>query len=141
MDNPLSWDYLTTVPGPNEVFGVFSTIFLVVFVIGFVVSIILYNGWGRRVIKDPILGRMLRRWSAWALAIFTFGLFVFAIRWLQINPLNLGMRIWMWISWLALAALVVYAIYDYRTHYKEAKIAYEEEQQRRVYARRAPGAT
>jgi fatty acid desaturase len=140
MDNPFSWDYLTTVPGPNEVFGPFAVIFLVLFGLGFIVSIILYNGGGRRFIKDPILARMARKWSAWALIVFTFGLFVFVIRWLQINPLTLGMRIWMWISFVALLGLIGYAIYDYRQHYEEEKAAYEESRARRHIGKRAPGA-
>jgi len=31
LDNPISWDYLSTVPGPNEVFGPLAILYLVVF--------------------------------------------------------------------------------------------------------------
>ena len=131
MDNFFSWDYMTTVPGPNEVFGTFSTIYLSVFVIGFFVSLVVYNGWARRIFPNPVLHRMAQRWSGYGLILFTVGLFMFAIRWLQINPFTLGMRIWMWLAWITLICLIVYIILDYAMNYQDNLIEYQQQQQRR----------
>ncbi len=137
MDNPFSWDYLTTVPGPNEVFGPFAVIFLIVFGIGFTISTAIYSGWGRYFISDPVLRRMARRWSGWAMTLFGLGLFFFAIRWLQINPLSFGMRIWLWLSWLALLAFALVIGWDIRKNYPAQKAAYEELQRKQQYLRPA----
>lgn len=136
MDNPFSWDYLTTTPGPDEVFGPFAIIFLVVFAIGFIASVVLYSTGGKNIIPNPVLRRLSRRWSGWAVAVFTVGLFFFAIRWLQINPITFGQRIWLWISWLLLLAFVIWVAYDLRTHYASAKQSYEEHRLKQQYMRR-----
>ncbi|CAN5740125.1 hypothetical protein BH23CHL4_BH23CHL4_25570 [soil metagenome] len=135
MDNPFSWDYLTTVPGPNEVFGPFAIAFLIIFTIGFVVSIVIYNNWAKRRFKDPVLHRMAKRWAGIGLILFTLGLFFFLIRWLQINPFDLGMRIWMWLSVASLIALFGYMVYDHKAHYAAARAAYDDLVQQRMYAR------
>ncbi|HEY8447404.1 MAG TPA: hypothetical protein VIL01_09875 [Thermomicrobiales bacterium] len=137
MDNPFSWDYLTTVPGPNEVFGPFAVIFLIVFGLGFILSTAIYSGWDRRLIGDPVLRRMARRWSGWAMALFGIGLFFFGIRWLQINPLTFGMRIWLWLCWLALIIFGAYVAWYIRSNYAEQKAAYEEYQRKQQYLRPA----
>jgi amino acid permease len=136
MDNPFSWDYLTTTPGPDEVFGPFAIIFLVVFVIGFIASVVLYSTGGKNIIPDPVLRRLSRRWSGWAVAVFTIGLFFFAIRWLQINPITFGERIWLWVSRVILLAFVIYVAIDFRTHYASAKQSYEEHRRKQQYLRR-----
>jgi hypothetical protein len=133
MDNPFSWDYLTTVPGPNEVFGPFAVFFLIVFGLGFAASLIVYNDLARRWIKDPVLHRMAKRWAGFGLVLFALGLFFFLIRWLQINPFDLGMRIWLWLSLLGLIALIVYVVYDYKSHYPAARAAYDDMVAQRLY--------
>jgi hypothetical protein len=137
MDNPFSWDYLTTTPGSNEVFGPFAVVFLIVFVFGFVVSVAIYSGGARNLIPDPVLRRIARRWSGWAVAVFGLGLFFFAIRWLQINPLSFGSRIWLWISCLLLLVLIGLIAYDIWAHYREDKLAYEEHMRKQQYLRPA----
>lgn len=134
MDNPFSWDYLTTVPGPNEVFGPFAVVFLIFFVTGFIVSLIIYNDWAKKWFKDPVLHRMAKRWSGIGLVLFTLGLFFFLIRWLQINPFDLGMRLWLWLCLLGLVALIAYIVYDYKAHYPAARAAYEDQVKQRLYA-------
>jgi uncharacterized membrane protein len=136
MDNPFSWDYLTTTPGPDEVFGPFAIIFLIVFVIGFIASVVLYSTGGKNIISDPVLRRLSRRWSGWAVAVFSVGLFFFAIRWLQINPISFGQRIWLWVCCLLLLAFVIYVAVDLRRHYASAKQSYEEHRLKQQYMRR-----
>lgn len=139
MDNPFSWDYLKTVPGPNEVFGPFSIIYLILFVVGFIVSIVIYNGWAKQWFDDPVLHRMARKWAGIAIVIFGLGLLFFLIRWLQINPFGFARRYWLYLSLIALVVLVAYAIWDYRTHYPALKAQYDEQVRRRSYARASAG--
>lgn len=135
MDNPFSWDYMRTVPGTDEVFGTFSILYLILFIIGFALSIVIYNGWAKQRFSDPILHRLARKWAGIAIVIFGMGLFFFLIRWLQINPFGLARRYWLWLSLLALVVLVVYAIWDYKTHYAVLKAQYDEQQRRRQFSR------
>jgi hypothetical protein len=113
MDNPFSWDYLTTTPGSNEVFGAFAIGFLVIFLTGFIASFVAYAGWADRFVKSPLWRRMIRRWSGWALALFSIGLFFFLIRILQINPFTFGQRIWLYLSLLSLVGFIAWCAYDY----------------------------
>jgi FtsH-binding integral membrane protein len=114
MDNPFSWDYLTTTPGSNEVFGPFAIGFLVIFLTGFIISFVAYAGWAEKSIKHPVVRRMIQRWAGWALSLFAVGLFFFLIRILQINPFTFGMRIWLFLCLIALAAFCLWLIIDYR---------------------------
>jgi hypothetical protein len=145
MDNPFSWDYLTTAPGENEVFGPFAVLFLIAFAIGFLGSIVVYNGGARKLFPNPVLHRMARRWSGYAMTVFGFGLFFFVIRALQINLLTFEMRIWMWLSILAVGVLAVYIIYDYQKNYASKVKEYEELKRKQAYLRAAtaggPGLT
>jgi hypothetical protein len=141
MDNPFSWDYLTTRPGENEVFGPFAILYLIAFAVGFVASIIVYNGAARRLFPNPVIHKMARRWSAYAMTIFGLGLFFFAVRALQITMLTFEMRLWMWLCILAVGGLVVYAIWDYAKHYPAAMKKFEELQRKNQYIRANPGGT
>jgi hypothetical protein len=137
MDNPFSWDYLTTTPGPNEVFGPFAIGFLILFGTTFLVSLVLYSGGGKRLIPDPILRRMARKWSSIGLAVTGFGLFFFLIRILQINPFNFQMRIWLWVSLVAFGLMVAYFAFDYIKNYGTMKEQYETRRQQQQYLRPA----
>jgi hypothetical protein len=135
MDNPFSWDYMKTVPGPDEVFGPFSIAYLILFIVGFVGAIVVYNGWTKQWFHDAVLHRMARKWAGIAFVIFGLGLFFFLIRWLQINPFGFARRYWLWLTLLALVVLVGYAIWDYRAHYPALKAQYDEQQRRRSFSR------
>lgn len=135
MDNPFDWDYLRTVPGPNEVLGPFAIAYLILFLVGFVVATVVYNGWAKQWFRDPVFHRMARKWAGIAIVIFGLGLFFFLIRWLQINPFGFGRRYWLWLTIVALIVLVGYAIWDFRTHYAELRARFDERQLRQSYAR------
>jgi hypothetical protein len=47
------------------------------------------------------------------------------------------MRIWLWLSWLALFVLTGLVAYDLRTNYGDAKLAYEEHRRKQQYLRPA----
>ena len=102
MGNPFSWDYLTTVPGEDEIFGPLSILFALVFAAGFVAA----SFYASRPWAPPLGQKFRKRFvarSAMILAWITgIGLFFFLIRVLQINPLSFGMRIWLWLTLLAL---------------------------------------
>lgn len=111
MENPFSWDYLTTAPGPDDVFGPFATLFLIICAVGLIVGGLFYLRpevmWSRRLLR---LGST-KRWGAIFLWIFSLGIFFFIIRWLQINPFSFGERIWLYLILLvavfALALMVM----------------------------------
>jgi len=137
MDNPFSWDYLTTVPGTDEVFGPLALVFLVVFGVGFVASIVLSNDGARRYVAHPLKRRAIRRGSSIAMTVFGVGLFFFGIRVLQINPFSFGMRLWLWLSLLVAVIMVAYFAYYLRTAYPVALQTYEERRRKQQYLRPA----
>jgi hypothetical protein len=136
MDNPFSWDYLTTRPGTNEVFGAFAVVFLVIFGVGFLASLVIYSEWlPRSVFPNAVLRKMAHRWSVYGLFVFGTGLFFFLIRMLQINPFTFGLRIWLWLSFLAFLALVAYIAFDFLTRYDGEVAAYEKRRLQQQYLR------
>jgi uncharacterized membrane protein len=137
MDNPFSWDYLTTVPETTEVFGPFAIIYLIIFGFGFLASIYIYNDGARRYGTNAVQRRAMQRGSAIAMAVFGAGLFFFGMRILQINPFGFGMRIWLWISLLAVVVMVGYFAYYFRTAYQEQLKAWQERQVKQQYMRPA----
>lgn len=108
MENPFSWDYLTTAPGPDDVFGPWTSMYLVICALGLITGYLLLTR--PRLVSSR---RMLRtssaqRWGAILLWIFSFGIFFFVIRWLQINPFTFGERIWLLLTLVSgLIALIL----------------------------------
>ncbi|HET8521610.1 MAG TPA: hypothetical protein VFL82_00150 [Thermomicrobiales bacterium] len=135
MDNPFSWNYLTTTPGSSEVFGAFAIGFLILFGLGFLVSLVVYSGAARSMLKHPVLRRMAHRWSVWGVIVFGIGLFFFLIRVLQINPFNFQMRIWLYLSLLAFVLLAAYCVVDFLLNYSEGVRAYEDRRRQQQYLR------
>ena len=135
MDNPFSWDSLTSAAGTDEVFNPFGVAFLVVFGVGFLVSLVLYNDGARRYLGHSLKRRVVRRGAGIAATVFGIGLFFFGIRALQINPLGLGMRLWLWLSLLAVVLMFVYFAYYLRTAYRAELKAYEERRRKQQYLR------
>jgi ABC-type transport system involved in multi-copper enzyme maturation permease subunit len=135
MDNPFSGNYLRTVPGPGEVFGPFAIAFVVVFAIGFLASVALYNGLGRGVFPNSVMFRMARKWGGWGVVVFGLGLFFFAIRALQINPFGFGRRAWLWICILIALAWIGWILADLKRNYQSALEQYQEHIRKREYAK------
>ncbi len=133
MDNPFSWDYLSTVPGQNEVWGPFAVLYISIYALGFAASVVLYNGGGRSIFPNHVMYRMLKRWSSWALLVFGAGLFFFVIRALQINPFTFAMRFWMWATVLGLVALTALIALDFQRRYGSTLQAFKERQRREEY--------
>lgn len=138
MDNPFSWDYMTTAPGPNEVWGPFSIVYVIVFVALFVASLAIAAGWARTWFDNVVLYRMSRHWANWGLGLSIVALFFFIVRWLQINPFTFGERIWMYLSVLGLIGLILYAVHDYRKNYARLAEEHESRQVKERYLRQQP---
>lgn len=139
MDNPFSWDYLTTRPGTNEVFGAFAILYLVVFGVGFLASLVIYSGWAPSLLPNPVLRKMAHRWSVYGLFVFGAGLFFFLIRLMQINPFTFGLRIWLWISFVAFLALAAYVALDLWMRYASEMAEYQRRRQQQQYLRPSRG--
>lgn len=135
MDNPISWDYLSTVPGPNEVFGPLAILYLVAFIAGFALSLAIYNNQGKNLFPNPIMFRFVRRWAGWTSVIFGAGIFFFLIRALQINPFTFAMRFWMWVTVLALFAVFFLLAVDIKRRYKTEIANWQARKQREEYLR------
>lgn len=135
MDNPFSWDYLTTVPGTNEVFGPFATVFLVLFSLGLLVALFFYNDGARRYGTHSFKRKTIHRGSTIAMIVFGVGLFFFGIRVLQINPFGFGMRLWLWLSFLAALGMLGFFAYYLRTSYRQGLRAYEERRRKQQVLR------
>lgn len=135
MDNPFSWDYLSTVPGQNEVWGPLAILYIAIYGLGFAASVVLYNGGARSAFPNHVMYRMLKRWSSWALLVFGAGLFFFVVRALQINPFTFAMRFWMWVTVLGLVVLIALVALDFQRHYVSALASFRERQKREEYLR------
>lgn len=105
--------YLTATPGAGETVGPFSFLYLILFSVGFLVACYYYyRPW------QPPVGRIFRRRSVRkattiAMWVFGVGLFFLGIRLLQINPFGFGMRLWMYLCFLA--ALVMFGVFAWET--------------------------
>ncbi len=133
MSNPFSWDYLSTVPGQNEVFGPLAIIYLAIFIVGFIFALVIYNNQGKQLFSNPAMYNLFRRWSGWAATVFGAGLFFFLIRALQINPFTFAMRFWMWVTLLALVVIFVFMVLDYRKNYKRELSEWEARKNREAH--------
>lgn len=138
MDNPFSWDYLTTRPESGQVFGPFAILYLILFTLGFLVSLFFYNDGARRYVRHSVKLRATRRGAGIALVVFGIGLFFFAIRVLQINPFTFGMRIWLYLSLLAVIAMLAAFAYYRRTVLPHELRAYEQRKLKQRYLKPDP---
>ncbi len=141
MGEPFSWDYLTSVPRPDEVFTPFTAVFLALCAIALLIGYALYSRpgimWSRRLLRV----RTARRWGAILLWIGSLGIFFFVVGWLQINPFTLGTRIWLYLTLLAWIIAVVLIAVDIRVESRvlsREHIEHREAVARGVHMRRPP---
>jgi hypothetical protein len=78
---------------------------------------------------------MAHHWSVIGLFVFGIGLFFFLIRMLQINPFTFGLRIWLWVSFLAFLIFAAYMVFDFLTRYRGEVEAFEKRRLQRQYLR------
>jgi hypothetical protein len=139
MQNPFDWDYLTAPINKTPAWGVLSVIYLVIFGLGFIASILAYNDVGGRLRRNRLLYSTLRQASGVAMVIFGIGLAFFAFRMMRVSAWNLHMRIWLYLTFLAFLALVGYYAYYFRAIYPLKRRALEAQRQKRKYL--APAAS
>ena len=89
------WTWLNTPPGKGEVFDPFGVFCLLLMVPGFVVSAYLAGPGAHRLTNDPVQLAGVRYWASIGLWGFGAGLFFFAVRVMQINPLSFGEPKWL----------------------------------------------
>ena len=133
MDNPFSWDYLTSQPGSGEIFEPWSMLILVLCAIAMLVGFAFYSRPGFMHRRRLMRVTSTRRWGSILMWIAILGYFFFIVRWLQINPFNFGNRIWLF---LVLIALIVSAILIWMQIRTESQILrHEQERQREAAAK------
>lgn len=120
MPNPFDWDYLTSPPASGDVLDVFTIIYLVVFLGGFVAAAYLGSRPWTRPFGTLFRRKAVKRASSVAMWVFGVGFFFFIIRLLQINPLTFGEPIWMWLSVLAVIAMIAWIALSWSSARKAA---------------------
>jgi cytochrome bd-type quinol oxidase subunit 2 len=133
MGDAFSWEHLTSVPRPDEVFTPLSALYLVVCAIGLLVGYTLYSRPGIMWSRHLLRVRTARRWGSILLWIFSLGMFFFVIGWLQINPFTLGERIWLYLT--ALVAIVAIAMLALEIRRESAVLSRERQEYRAAVAR------
>lgn len=113
------WHYLTAPTFETPAWGPLSIAFVVLFSLGLIGSVVLYNDVGRvaRRRTNRVAAAMIQRLAGFAIPIFLVGLFFFSLRWMGIGALHLADRIWLYLSSLLLAAWGAYAVYSWRAVY------------------------
>ena len=89
------WRWLTTPPTYEGALDAFGAAYLLVFAAGFVVSAYVSGPDANRFTGNSIRPEDARHWAMVGLGVFGIGLFFFAVRALQIDPLSFGEPIWM----------------------------------------------
>ncbi len=135
MQNPFDWDYLTAPLWRMPTWGPLSIAYVVLFSLGFLVCMWVYND-PRRLIRkrNPLLAQFLRRIAGWGLGVFGIGLFFFLFRLGRISAFNLYMRIWLYVSVLLAVVWATYAGYVLTRIYSPLARQRAEELRRKQYA-------
>lgn len=122
---------LFRVPYESEIVGPLSIIYLIVFIAGFVAATALYFRPPARVKGHALRLRLSRRIAQALMWTFGIGLAFFVFRVLGLP--GLGWRLWLYVSALALAAVIGYFLYYLRTQFPAQLAAYEAQQLKRQY--------
>jgi hypothetical protein len=133
LTNPFTWDYLSRVPKGLEAYGPLALAYLVVFVLGLAACVLANRLLGRRFRDHALHLRLTRRATQVATWIFGIGLTFFAFRALEL-PL-LGMRLWLYLSVLALIVAAGLGLWYRLARYPAALARYQQEQARQQYLR------
>lgn len=136
MNNPFSWDYLTTPVSETAIWGPFSVAYLLVFATGLFLAVFFSQDAPKRLEGRKLLLRTIQRGTMIAIPVFSLGLLFFAFRVLQISAWGLGMRIWLYIWALVAVAMVAYFWYYIRTVYPRLAAAEEAEARKNAYIKR-----
>jgi len=119
MPNPFSWDYLNTVPPSNDVVDAWTIISLVVFVVGFLLSGLVFFRPGMPPLRGVYSRSTIQNAAAAGTWIFGAGIFFFLIQLLQIDPFTFGRRIWMFLALIAALVFIGYVAYRFTVRSRE----------------------
>jgi len=135
MRNPFDWDYLTAPLWRMPTWGPLSITYVVVFSLGFLTCLWIYND-PRRLIRkrDPLLADFLQRIAGWGLIVFGVGLFFFLFRLGRISAFDLYKRIWLYLSALLVLVWTAYAAHLLLRVYPPLARQRAEELRRKQYA-------
>ena len=106
MENPFSWSYLRGAPGDGPLFDPLMIAVLVVFAIGFIASAYASARPKMAIFKRRVHRRNVMRSTAILMWVCGIGLFFGLIRLLQINPASFGERLWTYLTFLVLLAVI-----------------------------------
>ena len=141
MQNPLDWGYLTAPIFKTPTWGPFSIAYVAFFGVGLVATLVLYNDLFRRLRRNRLLYSIIRRYSAMLMPIFIFGLIFFAFRALRVSAFYLYMRIWLYIAFVAAAAVIAYFVYYITTEYPRQVAVLRAQQLKQRYLVPSPSAS
>lgn len=133
MENPFSWDYLTTPIRQTETFGPLSIVYLVLFGVTFLACAYIYLDAGKRFSDHKIRRDTFRHGANVLMWITGIGLFFFAVRYMRFEFLSFERRIWMYLTFLVYTATVGYFAYYVRTIYPARLAAFEKQRAKRKY--------
>jgi small-conductance mechanosensitive channel len=133
VQNPLSWNYLTNVPARDQIFGPLAIIYLAIFVLGLLVTVIVNNQTRRifptnRLHRETLHTITYRAMWGWAT-----GLIFFGCRLLGLN--FLGWRLWEYACLVAVLGVVAYTVWWLRVKYPTRVAKFHKEQRRKAYLR------
>ncbi len=126
-----SWQRLTSVPFEDEILGPLATIYLIIFIAGFLTSAVLYWRAPARFKASAPLRRLSQRSAAIFMWVTGVGLAFFGFRVLGLP--FLGWRLWLWVSLLALLVAIGYVVWYARARYPAEREAFEAQQLKRRY--------
>lgn len=141
MGDTFSWDHLSSVPRPDEVFTAFTAVYLALCAVSLLVGFGLYNRPGVMWARHLLRVRTARRWGSILLWIGSLGIFFFVVGWLQINPFTLGTRFWLYLTALVWIIAVVLIAIDLRVESRvlsREQIEHREAVAKGVHMRRPP---
>ena len=116
-----AWTWLTTPPATAGVLDWFGAGYVIVFGLGFVVSVYLSGPDVESSATDPVAVAGVRQWAAIGVGYFGVGLFFFGVRALQINPASLGAPFWM-VGWtIATAVVAARCLHWWRSVYPDLR--------------------
>lgn len=133
MRNPFDWNYLSNVPRSDEIFGPLSIAFLVLFVLGLLATVIVNNRVASIFPTHRLHRETLQKITYRAMWGWITGLIFFTFRFFGLNLL--GMRLWQYVSVLAVLGFVAFTVWWLRTKYPPRVAAWRKEQRRRAFLR------
>lgn len=133
MTNPFSWDYLTAPISDMATFGPFSTAFVIIFGVVFLVSAFVATTIEKRFPGDAILRHAVNRLCQALMWTTGIGLFFFSFRLMRVEFLTLYMRFWSYLFFLVFLGMIGYFIYWYQTSYQVQRQEVERQRERRKY--------